>query len=121
MKNWKTTTTGILLILGALINAGLEYLKTSTCNFPVLFTGLTAGWGLIKAKDAGVVGPAICLLLIPCLFLTTSCETVSTTTTYPDGRIVTVKSNAPDAASMVAGANLAGTVLPYLVDRHSGK
>ena len=59
MKNWKTTTLGILTLLGALTNAGLEFIKTGSCNLPILLTGLTAGWGLVKAKDAGVTGSAI--------------------------------------------------------------
>lgn len=48
----KTTIFGVLTILGALINAALEFAKTGNCNLVVLGTAITAGWGLIKAEDA---------------------------------------------------------------------
>ncbi len=52
MQNWKTTTLGILTILGGLVNASIEYLGGKTVSVPTLITTITAGWGLIHASDA---------------------------------------------------------------------
>lgn len=52
-SNWKTTTLGILTIVSTLIGAAIAYLSTGvTPNFTTLIAGLTAGWGLVHAKDA---------------------------------------------------------------------
>ena len=47
-----TTLLGILTIASAVIGAAIEFIKSGTCNFSVLASGITAGVGLIKAKDA---------------------------------------------------------------------
>jgi hypothetical protein len=53
MNNWKTTVTGILSIVVALASAGLAFLKTgSVPDIGTLIAAVTAGVGLIVAKDA---------------------------------------------------------------------
>jgi hypothetical protein len=52
MKNWKTTTLGVLTIVAALSNAGAEYLNGHPINMLTLGAAITAGWGLIHASDA---------------------------------------------------------------------
>jgi hypothetical protein len=52
MNNWKTTTLGILTILGGLTNAGVVYLQGNHVDLPTLFAAITAGWGLIHASDS---------------------------------------------------------------------
>ena len=54
--NWKTTLTGILMVLGAIANAGMDFLQGKPVDFPVTIAAITAGVGLIMAKDAGVTG-----------------------------------------------------------------
>ena len=56
MKSWKTTTLGILTIIVAIATAGAEFLKTQSINWPALTLGITAGWGLVQAKDATATG-----------------------------------------------------------------
>lgn len=56
--NWKTTLTGICMILGAIANAGMDYLQGKPVDLPVTIAAITAGIGLIMAKDAGVTGVA---------------------------------------------------------------
>lgn len=48
----KTTVTGILIILGAIINCVLSYLKGAPIDFAVAATSIAAGYGLIKAADS---------------------------------------------------------------------
>lgn len=58
-KNWKTTTLGILTILGALTAAGTAILDgdpLTTVNIEATFTAIVAGIGLIVAKDFNVSG-----------------------------------------------------------------
>jgi hypothetical protein len=52
MKDWKTTTAGILTILGTLSTAGLALYHGQPLNFPVLAASLSAGVGLIHASDS---------------------------------------------------------------------
>jgi len=52
MKNWKTTTIGVLTILVAVGNAALEFLKTGTTDIATAVTAVVIGAGLIKAADA---------------------------------------------------------------------
>ena len=57
MKNWKTTVTGILTIVVAIGSAALSWLKTGVLpDFGVLLAAITAGAGLIAAKDSQVTG-----------------------------------------------------------------
>jgi len=58
MKNWKTTTLGILTILGTLVNAAIQYLHGQHVDVSVTFAGITAGWGLLHASDASAVAKA---------------------------------------------------------------
>jgi hypothetical protein len=52
MKDWKTTLTGILTIVGTLATAGIAYLHNLPVNVPATLAGVTAGMGLIKAADS---------------------------------------------------------------------
>jgi hypothetical protein len=53
MKDPKTTILGILTLVVAIATGAKEYLATGTLpDLGVLVTSLTAGWGLIVARDA---------------------------------------------------------------------
>lgn len=73
MKNWRTTSLGILTIITALVSLGVSLLKGEPIDLQEILTiiiGGGAGVGLVVAKDAGVTGTAKCLLpalLIPCM------------------------------------------------------
>ena len=49
----KTTALGILTIDATLPNVGIELLNGSAPDFFGAFAAVTAGFGLIKARDAG--------------------------------------------------------------------
>jgi hypothetical protein len=52
MRNWKTTTIGILTALIALATGAKEFLATGTIpDLGLIAASLLAGWGLIVAKD----------------------------------------------------------------------
>jgi hypothetical protein len=52
MRNWKTTTTGILTMLIALATGAKEYLTTDQIpDLALIVTSVLAGWGLVQAKD----------------------------------------------------------------------
>jgi hypothetical protein len=52
MRNWKTTTIGILTALIALATGAKEFLATGTIpDIGLIAASLLAGWGLIVAKD----------------------------------------------------------------------
>ena len=52
MRNWKTTSIGILSILVALATGTKEYLATETLpDLGLIVASVLAGWGLIQAKD----------------------------------------------------------------------
>jgi hypothetical protein len=58
IKNWKTTSSGIVLIAGGLARGYIAY-KTGTINEESVTTSATAvltGLGLIFAKDANETG-----------------------------------------------------------------
>jgi hypothetical protein len=58
MKNWKTTLLGVLIILGAVINAAITWLKTGSIPDPsTLYPSILFGWGLIHAADANPSTP----------------------------------------------------------------
>lgn len=61
MKNWKTTLAGVGVILAAVGNAIGQYAKggIGAIDYPVLFAGLSAGIGLIAAKDFNISGGAL--------------------------------------------------------------
>jgi hypothetical protein len=51
--NWKTTLLGVFTILAAVSDAGKEFLSNGTFgDFSLLFAAVTAGVGLIFAKDS---------------------------------------------------------------------
>lgn len=53
MRNWKTTTIGVLAIIVAVASAAKTYLATgSVPDLTALTTAVLAGWGLVMAKDA---------------------------------------------------------------------
>lgn len=53
MQNMKTTFTGVLSIVVAVGSAALAFLKTGTIpDLGTLIAAITAGIGLILAKDA---------------------------------------------------------------------
>lgn len=51
-KHWETTAAGVATILGGLCAAGLNLYNHQPVNMPVLMATVTAGVGLIRAKDA---------------------------------------------------------------------
>ncbi len=52
MKSWKTTTMGILNIVGAIATAGVLALKGQyEAAIAALSTGIPSGIGLIAARD----------------------------------------------------------------------
>jgi len=57
MKSWKTTTAGVLTILGVLIQGGLALVNGHQPDFTTLSAGLTAGVGLILAADHSQLPP----------------------------------------------------------------
>ena len=59
MKSWHTTLLGILSILSTVIGAGIALLNGSHVDPAVVIAGITAGAGLIAAKDANVTGGTV--------------------------------------------------------------
>lgn len=60
MTNWKTTVMGILTIIVALGNSALGFFKTGAIpDLGVLVAAITAGIGLITAKDSNVTGGTV--------------------------------------------------------------
>ena len=59
VRNWKTTFMGIGTIIVALIGVAMSILDGNPATNPdwtVTIAALTAGWGLIMAKDSTVTG-----------------------------------------------------------------
>ncbi len=53
MRNWRTTTTGILAIVIAVAGGAKTYLATGQVpDIAALAAAVVAGWGLVVAKDA---------------------------------------------------------------------
>ena len=50
--NWKTTTLGILMILGALCNAAAQWIQGKQVDLATLGMAITGGMAAIKAADA---------------------------------------------------------------------
>ena len=50
--NYKTTTLGVLSILGAVVNAATSLLNGMDVDWAVTMTAIIAGWGLLHAADA---------------------------------------------------------------------
>jgi hypothetical protein len=52
MRNWKTTTIGILTALIALATGAKEFLATGTIpDIGLIAASFMAAWGLVVAKD----------------------------------------------------------------------
>ena len=52
MRNYKTTSIGILTILIALATGAKEYLATDSLpDLGLIVASVLAGWGLVQAKD----------------------------------------------------------------------
>jgi hypothetical protein len=53
MRNWRTTTTGVLAIVIAVAGGAKTYLATGQVpDIAALAAAVVAGWGLVVAKDA---------------------------------------------------------------------
>lgn len=52
-NNMKTTALGILTIVATLSNVGIQLLNGGAPDLVGAFAAVTAGFGLIKARDAG--------------------------------------------------------------------
>ena len=50
-NNMKTTALGILTIVATLSNVGIQLINGSAPDFVGAFAAVTAGFGLIKARD----------------------------------------------------------------------
>lgn len=51
--NWKTTLLGVFTILAAVADAGKDFIATGSLgDIGLLFASITAGIGLILAKDS---------------------------------------------------------------------
>ena len=52
MRNWKTTTIGILTIIIAISTGAKEYLATDALpDLGLIVAAVLSGWGLVQAKD----------------------------------------------------------------------
>jgi hypothetical protein len=52
MRNWKTTTIGILTIIIAISTGTKEYLATDALpDLGLIVAAILSGWGLVQAKD----------------------------------------------------------------------
>ena len=52
MRNWKTTTIGVLTIIIAIATGAKEYLTTDALpDIGLIVAAILSGWGLIQAKD----------------------------------------------------------------------
>ena len=52
MRNWKTTTIGVLTMIIAVATGAKEYLTTDTIpDLTLIVASVLAGWGLVQAKD----------------------------------------------------------------------
>ena len=51
MKDWKTTTLGVLGLITAIAGAAKTVLAGGNPDLAVLIPAIIAGWGLIHAKD----------------------------------------------------------------------
>lgn len=57
-KSWKTTVTGALTILVALIGAAKAMIAGTPVDYPTVVTAITAGVGLMTARDNNVTSEA---------------------------------------------------------------
>ena len=59
MKNWKTTVTGILTIVTAAISITQALINGNQPDWTATIAAVTAGLGLIFAKDSNVTGGTV--------------------------------------------------------------
>lgn len=59
LKNWKTTITGVLAIIAAVTGAATALMNNHPVDWPSVIGAVTAGIGLITAKDSNVTGGTI--------------------------------------------------------------
>lgn len=61
MKSWRTTTLGIITILGALmgvVKCLIDNDPSTNPDWQTAIAAMTAGWGLIVARDNSVTSEA---------------------------------------------------------------
>lgn len=51
MHSWKTSTAGVLIIVGAVATCVSHLLTGTACDYPATWTAVVAGLGLIGAGD----------------------------------------------------------------------
>ena len=52
MRNWKTTTIGVLTMIIAVATGAKEWLTTDAIpDLTLVVASVLAGWGLVQAKD----------------------------------------------------------------------
>ena len=92
MRNWKTTTVGILTIIGALISGlAVPLIQGQSPDATVLGVGILTGVGFILARDA----KSGAMILVCCLaFGVAGCATTSYQLTDVDGISMKVNSGA---------------------------
>lgn len=58
MKNWKTTSAGIIMIVGGLVRLGFAFKSENFTEEAIMtsVTAVTAGVGFLLAKDNDVTG-----------------------------------------------------------------
>jgi hypothetical protein len=59
MKNWKTTTTGIIAIITAVLGAVSGVIAGHAVDWTSVVSAVIAGVGLIAAKDSNVTGGTV--------------------------------------------------------------
>lgn len=78
-RNWKTTTMGVLIILGYVSNALLAFLQTGAMpSIEAATLAIGSGLGLIFAKDGNKTGIVRLLILAPACLMLVSCSTSPT-------------------------------------------
>lgn len=58
-KSWKTTSAGVITILIAVLNAGINLIQGKPIDFAATIAAVTAGVGLLSAKDSNVTGGTV--------------------------------------------------------------
>jgi hypothetical protein len=59
MKNWKTTLTGVIAIVTAVLGAVSNIVNGHPQDWTVTISAVIAGVGLITAKDSNVTGGTV--------------------------------------------------------------
>lgn len=77
-RNWKTTTIGLLTILGWIVNSVLNYLKMGALpSLESASVAWTVGIGFILAKDGDKSGVVRTLLFLPACLALASCSSTA--------------------------------------------